>query len=106
MEVIKNIKLVGADGIKENQAVVFAETIQEITAENRLGAGLEVIDGGGAFLSAGFIDLHIHGCAGYDVMDDDDQALMVMAKQLVSTGVTAFLPTTMTMEKMRIERAL
>ena len=106
MKVIKNIKLVGADGIKENQAVVFAETIQEITAESRLGAGLEVIDGGGAFLSAGFIDLHIHGCAGYDVMDDDDQALTVMAKQLVSTGVTAFLPTTMTMEKMRIERAL
>lgn len=106
MKAIKNIKLVTAEGIKEHQGVIFDQRIREITGENRLGPGLEVVDGGGAFLSAGFIDLHIHGCAGYDVMDEDERALREMARHLVATGVTAFLPTTITMKKTRIEQAL
>ncbi|HEY8391298.1 MAG TPA: N-acetylglucosamine-6-phosphate deacetylase [Capillibacterium sp.] len=106
MKAIKNIKLVTAEGIKENQGIIFDQKIREITGADRLGPGLEVVDGGGAYLSAGFIDLHIHGCAGYDVMDEDERALAEMARRLVATGVTAFLPTTITMERSRIERAL
>ena len=41
---------------------------------------VEVIDGAGLNLVPGFIDGHIHGAYGYDVMDDDDQALRVMAE--------------------------
>ena len=106
MKAIKNIKLITTEGIQENQAVVYDQTIQEIIPEKQLPPSGAVIDGGGAYLSSGFIDLHIHGCAGYDTMDEDDQALRVIANRLVSTGVTAFLPTTMTMDRARIERAL
>lgn len=106
MKAIKNIKLVTAEGIKEDQAVVYDQRIREIIPEEQLPAGGTVIDGGGAYLSAGFIDLHIHGCAGYDTMDEDDRALQAMAGHLVATGVTGFLPTTMTMDRARIERAL
>lgn len=106
VKALKNLRLVLADGIKEQQAVVFDHKIRAIMAEHRLPPGCEVMDGGGAYLSAGFIDLHLHGCAGYDTMDEDDQALELMADRLVSTGVTAFLPTTMTLERARIERAL
>ncbi|HHW13182.1 MAG TPA: N-acetylglucosamine-6-phosphate deacetylase [Firmicutes bacterium] len=106
MKAIKNIRLITTEGIKEGQAVVYDQTIRDVLPENRLPAGCTVIDGGGAYLSAGFIDLHIHGCAGYDTMDEDDRALKVIADRLVATGVTAFLPTTMTMDRARIERAL
>lgn len=43
----------------------------------------------------GLIDIHIHGCLGFDVMEGN--ALEPMSKYLASRGVTAFLPTTMTM---------
>ncbi|MBA2133884.1 N-acetylglucosamine-6-phosphate deacetylase [Capillibacterium thermochitinicola] len=106
MKAIKNIRLITTEGIKEGQAVVYDQTIREVLPEKELPAGCTVMDGGGAYLSAGFIDLHIHGCAGYDTMDEDDRALKVIADRLVATGVTAFLPTTMTMDRARIERAL
>ncbi|HHT05758.1 MAG TPA: N-acetylglucosamine-6-phosphate deacetylase [Hydrogenispora sp.] len=106
MKAIKNIKVITTEGIIEDHAVVYDQTIREILPEKQLPLGCRVVDGGGAYLAPGLIDLHIHGCAGYDTMDDDDQALKVMANRLVSTGVTAFLPTTMTMDRARIERAL
>ena len=106
MKAIKNIKVITTEGIIEDHAVVYDQTIREILPEKQLPPGCRVVDGGGAYLAPGLIDLHIHGCAGYDTMDDDDQALKVMANRLVSTGVTAFLPTTMTMDRARIERAL
>jgi len=62
-----------------------------------VGAGLkggEEIDARGALLAPGFVDLHIHGCAGDDAMDGGD-AVKRMAAWLPRHGVTAFLPTTM-----------
>ena len=58
------------------------------------------------YLSSGFIDLHIHGCAGYDTMDETEEALPQIRRNLPQTGVTAFLPTTMTMEFSRVTAAL
>jgi len=54
----------------------------------------EQIDAGGRALLPGFIDLHVHGAVGQDVMDADPQGLQAMARFYVRHGVTAFLPTT------------
>lgn len=45
-------------------------------------------------LLPGFIDMHIHGCMGYDAMDGTVDSIISISKQLVKTGVTSFLPTT------------
>ncbi|MBR4903841.1 MAG: N-acetylglucosamine-6-phosphate deacetylase [Selenomonadaceae bacterium] len=66
----------------------------------------EIIDAENNFVSAGFINIHIHGAAGVDTMDDDINALKKFAEFLPSTGVTSFLPTTMTMPLEKIYRAL
>ena len=66
----------------------------------------EVIDAENNFVSAGFINIHIHGAAGVDTMDDDIGALKKLAEFLPSMGVTSFLPTTMTMSLEKIYRAL
>lgn len=66
----------------------------------------EIIDAKNNFVSPGFINVHIHGCNGFDTMDEDAAALDGMKKFLPSTGVTSFLPTTMTMSVERISRAL
>ena len=68
--------------------------------------GAELIDAAGAYVSPGFINVHIHGAAGVDTMDDDIAALQTLADFLPSTGVTSFLPTTMTMPLENIYRAL
>ncbi|MBR0062338.1 MAG: N-acetylglucosamine-6-phosphate deacetylase, partial [Selenomonadaceae bacterium] len=68
--------------------------------------GAEVIDAENNFVSAGFINIHVHGAAGVDTMDDDINALKKLAEFLPSTGVTSFLPTTMTMPLEKIYRAL
>jgi N-acetylglucosamine-6-phosphate deacetylase len=54
----------------------------------------------------GFIDVHIHGSSGADVMDATDEALRTMAKTLPKEGTTSFLATTMTAPIADIERAL
>lgn len=106
MKAIKNCKILTEQGMVESQALVFDRQIREIIPEEKLSPGLEVIDGAGGYLSPGLLDLHMHGCAGFDAMDDDERAIEMIARRVVATGVTAFLPTTMTMKFDRIGRAL
>lgn len=54
----------------------------------------------------GFIDLHIHGVNGADVMDATIEALDLMATSLPSEGTTSFLATTITQSIPSIEKAL
>ncbi|MGI2329211.1 N-acetylglucosamine-6-phosphate deacetylase [Planococcus sp. YIM B11945] len=54
----------------------------------------------------GFIDVHIHGAAGFDVMDATPEALNGMASALPREGTTSFLATTMTQSEQAISRAL
>lgn len=68
--------------------------------------GAELIDAENNFVAPGFINIHIHGAAGVDTMDDDINALKKFAEFLPSSGVTSFLPTTMTMPLEKIYRAL
>ena len=89
--------------IDENKVVIFDEKILALD-DNKLDA--EVIDAENNFVAPGFINIHIHGCNGFDTMDENISALDEMSKFLPSTGVTSFLPTTMTMTRSRIVTAL
>lgn len=66
----------------------------------------EQIDGKGLHLIPGFIDTHIHGTHGVDVMDGTIEALDKMAKSLVAEGTTSFLATTITQSREKIDKAL
>ena len=90
--VIKNARvLVGGKIVSGADVLIEGGRIAAV------GEGLkggEEIDARCALLAPGFVDLHIHGCAGDDAMDGGD-AVKRMAKWLPRTGTTAFLPTTM-----------
>lgn len=58
------------------------------------------------YLTPGFIDVHIHGAYGHDVMDGTQDALIAISHALAAEGVTGFLATTMTADDERIETVL
>ena len=66
----------------------------------------EIIDAAGAYVAPGFLNVHIHGCDGADTMDEDAGALARIAAFQARTGVTSFLPTTMTCAFDSVESAL
>jgi len=105
MTAIINAKLIVNDKIVEGQILLFDEKIVRIADDVELDT-MEVIDAKGHYVSAGFIDLHIHGSGGADVMDATPQALETLSTTLLQTGTTSFLPTTMTMSTQDIDNAL
>lgn len=58
--------------------------------------GAQVLDYSGYEIAPGFVDTHIHGFAGADVMDNKEESLATMSRELLSAGVTSFLPTGLT----------
>ena len=56
----------------------------------------EVIDHGDALICPSLIDIHVHGGAGYDAMDDAPEAMNGISNYLAAGGVTGFLATTQT----------
>lgn len=53
-----------------------------------------VIDAGGRILAPGFIEVHIQGAGGADVLDATPEALATIARTCARTGVTSYLATT------------
>lgn len=56
----------------------------------------QVLDYSGYEIAPGLVDTHIHGFAGADVMDNKEESLATMSRELLSAGVTSFLPTGLT----------
>ena len=105
MKAIINAKIFLDDEIIEGKVLLFDHKIANIADEIDL-TGIETIDVNGAYVSAGFIDLHIHGSGDADVMDATPDALETISSTLLQTGTTSFLATTMTMSSADIDKAL
>ena len=69
-------------------------------------SGADVLAADGLIAMPGFIDLHVHGAVGVEVMDADPDGLRRMARFFAGHGVTAWLPSTMTASGPDTERAL
>lgn len=87
LERVENAVLVIEDGI-----IVSVGSRDGIT----LPANARVVDFGNAILTPGLIDIHIHGAAGHDVMEGEDNSLAAVECLLARHGVTSYCPTTLT----------
>jgi N-acetylglucosamine-6-phosphate deacetylase len=62
----------------------------------RLPSGAAEISASGQTAIPGFIDVHIHGAGGHDVMEGTEQAMSAVAGTLARHGTTSFVATTVT----------
>ena len=104
MKSIINAKIIADKEVLEGYVLTFDKEI--ISLGKDVPKEVEIIDAKGLYLSAGFIDIHIHGSNGYDVMDATHEALEGISKSILETGTTSFLATTMTMSQEQITKAL
>src|SRR5579883_1842816 len=74
-----------------------AAAVQQYVAMHLAGREVDILDLGPLRLAPGYIDLHIHGYAGYDVTTGSAEDIEAMARALPRTGVTAFFPTIATL---------
>ena len=105
MKAIVNGQIILPDSIVTGSALLFDQTIQGIVPMAEVPAGAEIIDAHGGYVAPGLIDIHIHGYLGEDVSDGSEQGLLTMAEGIAKNGVTAWLPTTMTVSYDDLRRA-
>ena len=72
----------------EGERIVSVELCKEddLTEEQR-----------GQYILPGLVDIHLHGCAGYDFCDGTVTAVRTMASYELSHGITTICPATMTL---------
>lgn len=98
-------ELVLPEGIcPEGEIVIEGERIAEVNLRpTRTDPNIAWTDGQ---IFPGLIDLHIHGTAGFDVMDATDEALSGMDQALAQAGCTGYLATTMSAPVQTLEPVL
>lgn len=68
------------------------------TGEKRAAQeGETVIDAAGNYLIPGLVDIHFHGCAGYDFSDGTIEALEAIGAYELRNGITSICPASMTL---------
>nr|WP_026682037.1 N-acetylglucosamine-6-phosphate deacetylase [Priestia megaterium] len=107
---IKNATIYAEQEVIENGGLLLSHGkiagIYSKQKPKQLPKEIQVINGEGLNIIPGFIDGHIHGAAGADVMDATEEALDTMASTLPKEGTTSFLATTITQSPEQIEQAL
>ena len=90
--------LTPTDAVEHPLLLVEQGRFLEVAAKSSLQtpAGISLSDFGDGVIVPGYVDLHVHGGAGFDVMDDDGKALPAIERLLARHGVTSFFPTTVT----------
>lgn len=65
-----------------------------------------VIDAAGRYVSPGFVDIHVHGGGGFDIMDGNVESFLGMSEMHATHGTTSMLPTTLTCTDEELFRVL
>lgn len=107
--VLADATLVTPDGVLTDHSLVVSSRTGEIEAivkADALGdADAAVVSLPGRTIVPGFIDVHVHGVAGIDVLDGDG-AVSRVASRLPEWGVTAFAPTSIACPPATLARLL
>src|SRR5579859_4019584 len=80
-------------------AILFRDGVIESVGPRSavaLPAGARELISTDRIATPGFLDVHIHGAGGHDVMEATDAALKAVSRVLATHGTTSFVATTVT----------
>ncbi|HEY6333724.1 MAG TPA: N-acetylglucosamine-6-phosphate deacetylase [Blastocatellia bacterium] len=107
---LKNARLVLDDGIVEGHILVKGGVIAAVyLRDQELPVGLadnQQLDLAGAYLAPGFIDIHIHGSHGIDILEAGPEDLLRLAQALLQEGITGYVPTIVPINEPEYRRTL
>lgn len=92
---ITNCRLFDSSEKQKTTSILIEDgTIKQIGQINNKASFKNILDAKGLIIAPGFIDVHIQGAGGADVLDSSEQALETISKTCARFGVTGFLGTT------------
>lgn len=94
MTLFRNVNIVKENTVETGEVLVRDGKIAEVAPAIEATPETEIVDGGGRYLSPGFIDLHVHGGGGYSAMGGKE-AVVKMCEAHARYGTTSILPTTL-----------
>lgn len=93
--IIRNVKMFTEDRcFTDGEIRIFRGQFSEIMPSD---PDPDIVDGQGAYAIPGLIDIHLHGCMGYDFSDGTSEAISEIAAYEARAGVTAIMPAAMTL---------
>lgn len=92
--VIRNAAIDLSDRQTSRTIVIGGGAIREIGTDIAVEPNMPALDARGRHVVPGFIDVHIQGAGGADVLDGTPEALEAISRTCARFGVTGFLATT------------
>lgn len=94
--IIYNCQTIFPNKISNASVILSNGMIMGIEETNQDISNFDIaIDAHKNYLVPGFIDLHCHGCNGFDFMDNTILAIDNICKYMIQNGVLSFYPTTL-----------
>ena len=82
----------GAD--KETVSILVEDGVMRQIGEVEAGDDLDILDAEGRIAAPGFIDVHIQGAGGADILNGTEESLKAISQTCAQYGTTSFLATT------------
>lgn len=99
--------LVTEAGIEEKDLLVANGRIEAlIPRSEQVSSDYRILECGGSYVSAGFVDIHQHGGGGSDYMDCDPDAYVNATEAHLRHGTTAIMPTLLSADRGVLLRAV
>ena len=93
MTLIRNARVILPTAVRDTQVLLSDGKIAAIADRMEVPSDAQVVDGEGMYLSPGFVDIHVHGGGGREIMECEPAAVAVMSRAHLMHGTTSILPT-------------
>ena len=96
MIALKGTLITPSEIIKNGVLIINGSRIGAVGRSDKveIPVGAEIIDCKDKFIAPGFIDVHVQGAGGCDILDGTYDAINTITKTLAKNGTTSFLATT------------
>lgn len=91
---VRNCTLYNATSGDQVDILIEDGKISKIEKDIQAVPEITIIDAGKRIVAPGFIDVHVQGAGGSDILDNSEEAVRTMSQTLARLGTTGFLGTT------------